>query len=54
MAQSNLNLTPRLPLLFITMVNFLLVEELENSQTVFNQPAGHLEANENLISAVKT
>ncbi|MDO6446902.1 NUDIX hydrolase [Colwellia sp. 1_MG-2023] len=32
---------------------FLLVEELENNQQVFNQPAGHLEANENLIDAVK-
>jgi phosphatase NudJ len=30
---------------------FLLVEELEQGKTVFNQPAGHLEANENLISA---
>lgn len=30
---------------------FLLVEETDNGQTVFNQPAGHLEANENLISA---
>lgn len=32
---------------------FLLVEEVENGQTVFNQPAGHLEANENLINACK-
>lgn len=30
---------------------FLLVEEIENGQTVYNQPAGHIEANENLISA---
>ncbi|MDO6428209.1 NUDIX hydrolase [Thalassotalea sp. 1_MG-2023] len=30
---------------------FLLVEEKENGQTVYNQPAGHLEANENLVSA---
>ncbi|MFD2166801.1 NUDIX hydrolase [Thalassotalea euphylliae] len=32
---------------------FLLVEERENGKTVFNQPAGHLEANENLETAVK-
>ncbi|WP_206486565.1 NUDIX hydrolase [Thalassotalea sp. G2M2-11] len=32
---------------------FLLVEELENNQQVYNQPAGHLEANENLIDAAK-
>jgi len=32
---------------------YLLVEELENNQSVYNQPAGHLEANENLITAVK-
>ena len=32
---------------------FLLVEELENNKIVFNQPAGHLEANENLINACK-
>lgn len=30
---------------------FLLVEEIENGRHVFNQPAGHLEANENLIDA---
>lgn len=30
---------------------FLLVEEIENGKTVFNQPAGHIEANENLIAA---
>ncbi|MDT0605210.1 NUDIX hydrolase [Thalassotalea castellviae] len=32
---------------------FLLVEEIENNQRVFNQAAGHLEANENLIDAAK-
>jgi phosphatase NudJ len=32
---------------------FLLVEEIENGKKVFNQPAGHLEANENLIAAVE-
>ncbi|QOL24896.1 NUDIX hydrolase [Thalassotalea sp. LPB0316] len=32
---------------------FLLVEEVDNGVTVFNQPAGHVEANENLIGAVK-
>jgi len=32
---------------------FLLVEEIENGKKVFNQPAGHLEANENLITAIK-
>lgn len=31
--------------------NFLLVEEIENGKTVYNQPAGHLEANENLVNA---
>ncbi|MCY1420306.1 Phosphatase NudJ [compost metagenome] len=30
---------------------FLLVEELAAGQAVFNQPAGHLEANESLIEA---
>lgn len=30
---------------------FLLVEELGNGRTVYNQPAGHLEANENLVDA---
>ena len=32
---------------------FLLVEEMEHGKTVFNQPAGHLETNENLITATK-
>jgi phosphatase NudJ len=32
---------------------YLLVEEIENNQHVLNQPAGHLEANENLIDACK-
>ncbi len=32
---------------------FLLVEELENGDRVYNQPAGHLEANENLVNAAK-
>jgi len=32
---------------------YLVVEELENKQRVYNQPAGHLEANENLIDAIK-
>jgi phosphatase NudJ len=32
---------------------FLLVEEIENGKHVYNQPAGHLEANENLIAAVE-
>lgn len=32
---------------------FLLVEEQEKEHVVFNQPAGHLEENESLISAVK-
>lgn len=30
---------------------FLMVEELVNGQHVFNQPAGHLEANESLAQA---
>ncbi len=30
---------------------FLLVEELIDGQQKFNQPAGHLEANESLIDA---
>ena len=30
---------------------FLLVEEIENGKTVYNQPAGHIEANENLVAA---
>ena len=30
---------------------FLLVEERDHGRRVFNQPAGHLEANENLIQA---
>lgn len=32
---------------------FLLVEEVDQGKTVYNQPAGHLEANENLIDACK-
>lgn len=32
---------------------FLLVEEIDNGKTVYNQPAGHLESNENLLSAIK-
>jgi phosphatase NudJ len=32
---------------------FLLVEELDAGKTVFNQPAGHLEANESLIQAIQ-
>lgn len=30
---------------------FLLVEEMANNRAVFNQPAGHLEADESLIQA---
>lgn len=30
---------------------FLLVEEIDNGNIVYNQPAGHLEADENLIAA---
>lgn len=30
---------------------YLLVKEIENNQHVFNQPAGHLEENESLVSA---
>ena len=30
---------------------FLLVEEKEHGKTVYNQPAGHLEADENLVNA---
>lgn len=32
---------------------FLIVEELINGETRFNQPAGHLEANESLIEAAQ-
>ena len=32
---------------------FLFVEEVDHGQTVFNQPAGHLEANETLLDAAK-
>jgi len=32
---------------------FLLVEEYDNNHRVYNQPAGHLEAGENLITAIK-
>ena len=32
---------------------FLLVEEIDQGKQVFNQPAGHLEEKESLISAVK-
>ena len=30
---------------------FLLVEEIDHGKTVYNQPAGHLEANESLVTA---
>ena len=32
---------------------YLLVEELEHGKHVFNQPAGHIEAGENLIAAAE-
>lgn len=32
---------------------FLIVEETVDDQTVFNQPSGHLEANETLVEAIK-
>ncbi|WP_252730735.1 NUDIX hydrolase [Colwellia sp. E2M01] len=32
---------------------FLFVEELENNNIVFNQPAGHLEKGESLIAAIE-
>ena len=32
---------------------FLLVEEIDQGKTVYNQPAGHLEADENLIAAAR-
>jgi phosphatase NudJ len=32
---------------------FLLVEEREHGKTVYNQPAGHLERDESLVSAIK-
>ncbi|MEW6991983.1 NUDIX hydrolase [Colwelliaceae bacterium 6441] len=32
---------------------YLLVEEIENGKNVFNQPAGHIEANENIIDATQ-
>jgi phosphatase NudJ len=32
---------------------FLLVEEKEHGKTVYGQPAGHIEPNENLISAAE-
>jgi len=32
---------------------YLLVEELESGNIVYNQPAGHLEAGENLIAAAQ-
>lgn len=32
---------------------FLFVEEIDNGKVVFNQPAGHLEENESLITAIK-
>ncbi|WP_111978161.1 NUDIX hydrolase [Algibacillus agarilyticus] len=32
---------------------FLLVEEFEDGKVVYNQPAGHLEANESLLDAAK-
>lgn len=31
---------------------FLMVEEIDNAEAVYNQPAGHVEANETLIEAV--
>ncbi|WP_286267238.1 NUDIX hydrolase [Thalassotalea atypica] len=32
---------------------FLVVEEIEHGKRVFNQPAGHIEANESLVCAIK-
>ena len=31
---------------------FLIVEEIDNARPVYNQPAGHVEANESLLEAV--
>lgn len=31
--------------------NFLIVEEIINNKSVWNQPAGHLEANETILAA---
>ena len=45
--------TPHLTVATIVEDNgrFLMVEELADGQAVFNQPAGHLEADESLIQA---
>lgn len=32
---------------------FLIVEEIDDGKVVYNQPAGHIEANENIITALK-
>ena len=32
---------------------FLIVEEVDSGKVVYNQPAGHIEANENIITALK-
>ena len=32
---------------------FLIVEEIDSGKVVYNQPAGHIEANENIITALK-
>lgn len=54
-----MNLTPANPLLHVTVAaiiekdgRFLIVEEIENAKPVYNQPAGHVEANESLLEAV--
>lgn len=32
---------------------FLIVEEIDDGKVVYNQPAGHVEANEDLVDAIK-
>ena len=51
--------TPANPRLHVTVAaiierdgRFLVVEEIDNAKPVLNQPAGHVEADENLIEAV--
>ena len=54
-----MTLTPAHPHLHVTVAaiiekdgRFLMVEEIDNAEPVYNQPAGHVEDNESLIAAV--
>lgn len=55
LTRTNPHMSQRLHITVATVVakedKFLMVEELQGGETVYNQPAGHLEFGESLVSA---